>query len=429
MAGLLDFLNSDDARLGIGLLAAGGPQTDPTKTGLGAALQSAQGSMDAWKKQQVATQLAQAQILDTVAQAQGRAQTAALAQRQQQALAQAFNPDGSFNAQAVPSLALAGVKPEDIGKFADLRNVGQNKVARTIEGTGPNGEPGTYQADDYGNKIGPFMPKWVAPIDVNTGGEHRLVSPVTGVTQNAFANTVSPDAALGSQTTQRGQDMSQQGTVWKAQFEQAAKDDQQKNGPLNDVQAKSLQFGSRMQMSNDILDSLAAQGINKSVPGSNAGWGIGTAINIAQSPERQQLDQAKRNFLTATLRRESGAVIGASEMADGDKQYFPQVGDSAAVIDQKRQNRLLAMQGILAEVPNADARIQSINQRLAATPPVQTASTTRPATTQSSASAADSGQVSKFVTAPDGRQVKAQRGRDGRFYVQTPQGWVPVLKE
>jgi hypothetical protein len=38
MASLLDFLNSDDAALGLGLLAASGPTTDPNQTGLGRVL-------------------------------------------------------------------------------------------------------------------------------------------------------------------------------------------------------------------------------------------------------------------------------------------------------------------------------------------------------------------------------------------------------
>ena len=38
MAGLLDFLSSDDAQLGINLLAAGGPSTDPNASSIGARL-------------------------------------------------------------------------------------------------------------------------------------------------------------------------------------------------------------------------------------------------------------------------------------------------------------------------------------------------------------------------------------------------------
>ena len=51
------------------------------------------------------------------------------------------------------------------------------------------------------------------------------------------------------------------------------------------------------------------------------------------------------------LRRESGAVIGPTEFESGDKQYFPQIGDKPATIAQKARNRQMAIDGILAEVP------------------------------------------------------------------------------
>lgn len=61
--------------------------------------------------------------------------------------------------------------------------------------------------------------------------------------------------------------------------------------------------------------------------------------NALRSEGRQRQDQAERNFLNAVLRKESGAVIGASEFESGEKQYFPRTGDSPAVVEQKRRNR------------------------------------------------------------------------------------------
>ena len=57
MAGILDFLNTPDAQLGIGLLAAGGPTTDPNQTGLG---QRVAGAMQSTRN----AQLQQAQIAE-----------------------------------------------------------------------------------------------------------------------------------------------------------------------------------------------------------------------------------------------------------------------------------------------------------------------------------------------------------------------------
>lgn len=128
--------------------------------------------------------------------------------------------------------------------------------------------------------------------------------------------------------------------------------------PLNDTQSKALLFGSRMQASNEIFDKLSQAGKEFSTPGAN---GIaGGLVNLVNSKEGQQLDQAKRDFLNATLRRESGAVIGQTEFDNGNQQYFPQIGDAPEVIAQKRQNRLLAQQAILAEVPNSESRVSQV---------------------------------------------------------------------
>lgn len=68
--------------------------------------------------------------------------------------------------------------------------------------------------------------------------------------------------------------------------------------------------------------------------------------NIAKSSPVQQYEQSKRNFLNAILRRESGAVISPSEFQEGDKQYFPQAGDSDEVVAQKAINRQTAIAGL-----------------------------------------------------------------------------------
>ena len=57
--------------------------------------------------------------------------------------------------------------------------------------------------------------------------------------------------------------------------------------------------------------------------------------NLFKSSDMQQYDAAKANWIAAQLRKESGAAIGRDEMVQADQQYFPQPGDSAAVISQK----------------------------------------------------------------------------------------------
>jgi hypothetical protein len=67
---------------------------------------------------------------------------------------------------------------------------------------------------------------------------------------------------------------------------------------------------------------------------------VDTALETLKltGPE-QQLLQAQRDWVRAKLRKESGAVIGPEEMAAEIKQYFPQPGEGADVINQKKAAR------------------------------------------------------------------------------------------
>jgi len=127
-----------------------------------------------------------------------------------------------------------------------------------------------------------------------------------------------------------------------------------KDKPLTDAQSKAALFGTRMQESNKVLEQLATKGTEATtMPGMNTGYGIGTVSNALASGEQQQLMQAKRDFVNAVLRRESGAVIADSEFANAEKQYFPQIGDSAQTKAQKKRNREIAIRGVQAEIPRA----------------------------------------------------------------------------
>lgn len=130
---------------------------------------------------------------------------------------------------------------------------------------------------------------------------------------------------------------------------------------LTDAQAKALLFGTRMQEADVVLNKLATQGTDRpSLIKSGVertpliGGALGAVANsTVASPAQQQVEQAQRDFINAVLRRESGAVITDSEFDNARKQYFPQVGDSPAVKQQKQQNRQRARELMLEEVPNA----------------------------------------------------------------------------
>lgn len=61
-----------------------------------------------------------------------------------------------------------------------------------------------------------------------------------------------------------------------------------------------------------------------------------------QDSSWQEYQAARDNWINAQLRRESGAAISQAEYESADRQYFPQPGDSASVIEQKRARRATA---------------------------------------------------------------------------------------
>ena len=119
--------------------------------------------------------------------------------------------------------------------------------------------------------------------------------------------------------------------------------------PMTEAQSKAYGFSQRMATANAQLDSLAIQGTSKSgrfgeaLPG-----GIG---NFIQTPEYQLFEQAKRNFMNAQLRDESGAVIGPSEFMSADKQYFPQPGQemNKALHAQMAENRRQVVEAMMVK--------------------------------------------------------------------------------
>ena len=111
---------------------------------------------------------------------------------------------------------------------------------------------------------------------------------------------------------------------------------------LNQTQSNAATFSDRMTASEEVLAAVEGQGANywanlkAMVPGGN----------YMLSPGYQMFDQAKRDFINAQLRQESGAAIAPSEFENAEIQYFPQPGDSPAVIKQKAANRKIAINGM-----------------------------------------------------------------------------------
>jgi hypothetical protein len=359
-------------------------------------------------------ELMQAQVDETRAQAQARQAALAEAQRQamiQQQIPALYRGGGMSGGEAAPQTlggvpmfsqpmgaapmrsqpasfdvqgaVRLGMKPDDITKYAGLNDLGRQEVARTVNVPGPNGEKMVQQLDKFGQPVGKPMTEFEAAQFLNLGNRQVATIPRAGM---QFSMGQSPDSVASNAVTRRGQDMvdarsretNAQGKTQVVETPQgymivdkntgqarltAGPDGKPLQGKaadrqLTDSQAKANLFGSRMKESNEILSSLEGKywpgAVNSKMAVGEVpvlGSTLGYAGNLMLTEEGQQAEQAQRDFLNATLRRESGAVISPSEFSNGAKQYFPQPGDSQIVLDQKRRNRAVAIRGMEAEVP------------------------------------------------------------------------------
>lgn len=130
-------------------------------------------------------------------------------------------------------------------------------------------------------------------------------------------------------------------------------------GKFNEGQGKAAGFTDRMLQSEGILSGIGGQGGVQNQGTSITGAALdavgntpyiggiaGAGANWLKGPERQKYEQAKRDFVNAQLRRESGAAISPSEFDSANKQYFPVPGDSPEVIKQKSANRRAAIEAM-----------------------------------------------------------------------------------
>jgi hypothetical protein len=147
--------------------------------------------------------------------------------------------------------------------------------------------------------------------------------------------------------------------------------------PLTETQGNAVSFGARAVEANRIATDLEKQGVTNTgvirtvtggvlggapIVGDKLEQSVRSTFNVlptylgGPNPQQQQNDQARRDFVSAVLRKESGAAISASEYANEEKKYFPQLGDSEAVIKQKQNSRIKAIEGLKSQAGPSGVR-------------------------------------------------------------------------
>lgn len=382
--GLLDgMLDSDSLRLGLGLLAAGGPTTDPNRTGIGQRLQEGMGSFDAYKANALKQKMLEAQMQEWQQKTAREKMLNDLALKKQAALPSLFTGgqqglaplvgDASIGilpsqgrASVSPTLDVqralaAGYSPDEIAKLDSLRHVGMDEVARTVKGM-QNGREVEQQFDKFGRPVGQGMEQYRAPIEMETGAKKMLLDPYTRQPVQSFAMEQSPDSkasnALGWANNQLTRDRDA-ATNARAQerldFDKAggvAAVKPAKQGPMSvTLQKELLESDDTAQSSESIIATLnQAKAINKkaysgygakgravlasNMPGS---WGGADAtIDLDNMMTGQALESLKSVFGGMPTEGERKILLDMQASADKTPEQREAIMDRAIAAAQRR---------------------------------------------------------------------------------------------
>lgn len=113
--------------------------------------------------------------------------------------------------------------------------------------------------------------------------------------------------------------------------------------PLTEAQGKDAVFATR---AGGALPTLEKYGNALASPTAAFGSSFPLIGNYLKPEDYQRAEQAGNEFLTAILRKDSGAVIGKEELSSYGNTYLPRPGDSAAVLEQKRVARQRALDAL-----------------------------------------------------------------------------------
>lgn len=155
---------------------------------------------------------------------------------------------------------------------------------------------------------------------------------------------VGPDGKFYPITPPQGTALSVDPTTGAVTFNQGAG-----VKPLTEGQSKDSFFTTRMTAANPTLE--ANEGALLSLGEKAAGAAPLGMGNYLQSEQYQLARDAGRDFVTAYLRKDSGAALTPAEERLYGELLLPQPGDKTATIELKRQRRQVAVEAIKSGMP------------------------------------------------------------------------------
>lgn len=279
-----------------------------------------------------------------------------------------------------------GYTPEEIVSLSALPDLGRPRATRQMEVDDGNGDKRIALVDDFGREVAGFA-GYTPPVQVSQGDRVSFVKPAPGV---SLPINMSPDARASNSLGWANHNVSrerlalersQQG---KPQFHDGAwHTPPSATNPqggvvrppqvpgmdpkLTEVQGNATQFATRMLDASRVLDAAYGEGGPKPFPSTveRAGykpefpnWMPGGQIvsagvagfNKWTTPAGAlQVRQAQDNWLTANLRKESGAAIPVHELEQERSKWFPMPGEDAGTSKQKAAARKVAEQAMLVQ--------------------------------------------------------------------------------
>lgn len=210
---------------------------------------------------------------------------------------------------------------------------------------------------------------WIAqsikppPTQVVLGGDgtYQAVVKTTGKTPDGKTVTAPPKPAAGTGTPKApsGYRYTADGTMEAIPGGPADPKTKVDTKPPTEDQSKAGNFARRMELAMSDIAELEAGGYDRASSESAARSSRFTP-NILNTKEGQRYSNAERNFASANLRKESGAVITPDEMRQQEELYFPRHGDTPETIAQKARNRAQAFEGMKAVAGPLFDRIPSM---------------------------------------------------------------------
>ena len=196
-----------------------------------------------------------------------------------------------------------------------------------------------------GRLYDPNSGQWILAPDTGKQG-FREATPEEAQKFGAAAGQFGPDGRFYPLNPPQGTSLQVDPTTGSVTFNQGAG-----VKPLTEGQSKDAFFTTRMGAAAPTLDKF--EDALMSLPEAAAGAIPLNLGNYMQSEEYQLARDAGRDFVTAYLRKDSGAALTPAEEKLYGELLLPQPGDKPGVVAAKRQRRAIAVEAIKSGMPQS----------------------------------------------------------------------------